>query len=78
MTPEDPLVLESTNDNATNYPDEEFTNVTDEDGATQRENDEDDGKESIGDHGESDPVDDEEDHVERVELEGSNYDEGDD
>lgn len=33
-TPEDPLVLESTNDNMIDYPDEEFTDVTDGDNTT--------------------------------------------
>lgn len=49
ITPENPLVLESASDNMTNYPNEEFTDVIDEDDTTQGEDDEGGDDESIGD-----------------------------
>lgn len=71
------MVLESASDNTSDYPSEEFEDVTNEDRTAQGENDVDGGDESMGDHGEGDRAYDEEGHVERVNLKGPKYREGD-
>lgn len=78
LTLKDSLVLESTSDNTINYPSEEFTEASYEDGTTQGDDDKEGDDEFIGDHMVGDQDDDEEGDIARVELEGSEYAEGDD
>lgn len=77
-TLEDPLVLESASDSMADYPLEEFTEESEEDGTVQAEGGEDGDEESVGDHEEGDHDDAVEGYVKRVEPEGSEYQEGDD
>lgn len=77
-TPKNPLVLESVSDSTVDYPDEEFTDASDEDRAEQGGSDEEGRDESVGDHVVGDQGDDGEEEVERFKLKDLEYEEGDD